>query len=67
VLAEIIFVKKIKVLKSNTDNISMREFLNNVFGETQDTWAQAILFVGFVLGTIAMFIFALSPFAVVWG
>ena len=57
-----IFVKKIKVLKSNTDNISMREFLNNVFGETQDTWAQGILFVGFVLGSIAMFIFALSPF-----
>ena len=62
-----IFVKKIKVLKSNTDNISMREFLNNVFGETQDTWAQGILFVGFVLGSIAMFIFALSPFVVVWG
>ena len=61
------FQKNTKVLKSNTDNISMREFLNNVFGETQDTWAQGILFVGFVLGSIAMFIFALSPFVVVWG
>ena len=54
-------------MREVTDNISMREFLNNVFGETQDTWAQGILFVGFVLGSIAMFIFALSPFVVVWG
>jgi hypothetical protein len=45
----------------------VRKVLNNVFGETQDTWAQAILFVGFVLGAIAMFIFALSPYVVVWG
>ena len=45
----------------------MREFLNNIFEDTRDTWAQAIFFVGFVLGSIAMLIFAASPYVVVWG
>jgi len=45
----------------------MREFLNTVFEDTRDTRVQAILFVGFVLGSIAVFVFALSPYAVVWG
>jgi len=45
----------------------VRKVLNTIFDDTRDTWAQAILFVGFVLGAIAMFIFALSPYVVVWG
>ena len=44
----------------------MRKFLNNLFGETEDTWAQVIMFVGAVVFFVVAMIFAVSPYVVVW-
>ena len=50
-----------------TDNISMmRNFLNNLFGETEDTWVQVIMFVGGIVFFTAAMIFAMSPYVLVW-
>ena len=49
-----------------TDNISMmRKFLNNLFGETEDTWVQVILFFGGIVFFTAAMIFAMSPYVLI--
>lgn len=54
------FQKKIKGFESDTDNNNMRNFLNNIFGDTRDTWAQAILFVLFIVFAVGGFWFAFN-------
>jgi hypothetical protein len=44
----------------------VRKFLNTIFGEAEDTWAQVILFVGVVVFFTAAMIFAVSPYVLVW-
>ena len=38
----------------------MKKFLNNIFGDTRDTWAQAILFVLFIVFAVGGFWFAFN-------
>ena len=61
------FKIKLKFKGKGTDNISMmRNFLNRMFGETEDTWVQAIMFVGGIVFFTAAMIFAMSPYVLVW-
>ena len=60
------FQKKIKGFELDTDNYNMRNFLNNIFGDTRDTFAQAIIFFGVVAFFIGGMVFALSPYVLVF-
>jgi hypothetical protein len=44
----------------------MRDFLNNIFNDDKDTWAQAIIFFGVIVFFIGGMVLALSPYSLVF-